>query len=358
MRSWLILPIGLVAAIVILLPLAALTDTGVEYEFREALGLETKGCRPTVDASSPWQTGASLPFALDEARAVTLDGDVYIAGGATGFTELPDGRLVLDSSNRMLRFEPETETYAELAPMPRPLNHIGLVKHRHNLYVFGGYGRNLDQDTSKAFYRYEPGRDRWSRLPDMPVPVAAMGAGIVGDRLIVAGGARDTVPDSKTFAFNFRTQRWSRLPDMPGPREHVGATTLDGSLYVLGGRTSRSFAIQEAGRYEADHSRWESLPALQVPTGGAAAVTSEGSVLVIGGGNDRAETVTGAVQEWDARDPDGWKRLDDMRTPRHGHAAAVADGKIWVFGGSPCAYFAATDNVEWLPAPGSAVAAD
>lgn len=352
------LPIGLVAAIVILLPLAAFTDTGVEYEFREALGLETKGCRPTVDASSSWQTGPSLPFALDEAKAATLDGDVYIAGGATGLTELPSGRLILDSSDKMLRFEPDRGTYVELAPMPRPLNHIGLVKYERDLYVLGGYGRSLDRGTSRALYRYEPSRDRWSRLPDMPEPVAAMGASTVGGRLIVAGGARDNVPISKTFAFDFRTQRWSRLPDMPDQREHVGATTLDGSLYVLGGRTSRSFAIREASRYDVGRGRWEDLPVLQVPTGGADAVTSKGSVLAIGGGNDRAETVTGAVQEWDPRDPGEWKLLDGLRTPRHGHATAVADRKIWVFGGSPCAYFAATDDVEWLPAPGFAVAAD
>ncbi|MEX0973213.1 MAG: kelch repeat-containing protein [Solirubrobacterales bacterium] len=358
MRGWQILPIGLVAAIVILLPLGALTDTGVEYEFREALGLETKGCRPTTNVSSPWQAGPSLPFDLDEPRATTLDGDVYIVGGTTGITERPDGDLLLDSSDRVLRFAPDAETYIELAPMPQPLNHIGLVGYDHDLYVLGGYGRNLDRATRKTFYRYEPDRDRWTRLPDMPEPRSAMAAAVVGDRLIAAGGARDTVPSSHTFAFDFKTQRWSRLVDMPDRREHVGAVSLDGHLYVLGGRTSRSFAVRDASRYDVKRRRWERLPPLRVPTGGPAAVTSEGSVLVIGGGNDGAGTVTGAVQKWDPRDPDKWKRLDDMRLPRHGHAAAVADGKIWVFGGSPCAYFAATDDVEWLAAPGFAAAAD
>jgi hypothetical protein len=352
MRRWHLLPVALVAALVVALPVLAFTDTGVEYDVRDALGLNKGECEPATNESSPWRSGPSLPFLLDEPRAAALDGDVYIAGGIVGLDELPNGRLLLEPSDRVLRFDPETGRYTELAPLPRPLNHIGVVGYDHDLYVLGGYGRTLDTNTSKAVYRYQPARDRWSQMPDMPAPRAAMAVAVVGDRLVVAGGARDRVPVSGAFAFDFGAGRWSRLPSMPGRREHVGSVALDGRVYVLGGRTSSSSAVTSAASYDVEGRRWRSLPPLPTPSGGMAVVATDRAVLGLGGGDDGAGTVTGAVQEWDPA-AESWKLLDEMRTPRHGHAAAIADGKVWVFGGSPCAYFAASDSVEWLPVPGA-----
>lgn len=349
MRTWLI-PAALVAVVLVGLPVLALTDSRVEQDVRRSLGLNTGECEPATDDSSPWQSGPNLPFDLDEPRATALDGDIYLVGGIVGLEERPDGKLLLEPSDRVMRFDPQSGRYAELAPLPRPLNHIGLVGYDHDLYVLGGYGRTLHTGTGRAFYRYDPDRDRWSRMPDMPVPRAAMAADVVGDELIVAAGALNERPSAATFAFDFKRRRWSRLPDMPNRREHVAAAALDGSLYVVGGRTTESFAVSDAARYDVAQRRWRRLPPLPVPAGGMAMVAGEGSVLVIGGGDDGAGTVTGAVQAWDPA-AHRWRLLAGMRTPRHGHAAAVADGKIWVFGGSPCAYFNATDSVEWLPLP-------
>jgi non-specific serine/threonine protein kinase len=347
MRGWLLVPIALVAFVIVGLPLAAVTDSGVENDLRASLGLESIDCEATTDSDSEWREGAKLPLELDEPRATTIDGKIYLAGGITGIVQRP-GRLLLEPSDRLLRFDPETEEYAELAPMPQPLNHIGVVAYGGDLYVAGGYGETLDENTSRAFYRYDVERDRWSRMPDLPEPRAAMGAGVVGNELILAGGARDGVPRADVFAFDFKTRLWSRLPDMPTPREHTGAIGLDGRLYVFGGRSPKSSAVSIAEDYDVAERRWRRLAPMPVGSGGLIVVAVGGHPVALGGGNDPAETVTPAVQEF-APASRRWTELPSLRTARHGHGAAVADGKIWVFGGSLCAYFNATDDVEWLP---------
>jgi hypothetical protein len=352
MRGWVLIPVGLIGLLLIGLPVAAFTETGVEHDLKKALGMDLGECKPMTNLASQWSEGPELEFKRDEPRIGVIDGKAYLVGGVTEVVHSPGERLLLTPSDHLTRFDPRTETYTELAPIPHPLNHVGVVVYRGDLYVLGGYGQRVDAHTTKHFYRYDPDTDRWSRMPDLPDPRSAMAVGVIGHTLIMAGGARDRVPTSDTFAFDFRTRRWSRLPNMHSRREHVGDAVADGKLYVLGGRAPESLAVDTAERFDLATDSWETLPPMPVPAGGLAAVAVGDRVIAIGGGNDEAATVTGAVQEFDPKS-DEWSLLPSLRTPRHGHGATVLGDKIWVFGGSDCAYFADTDLVEWLRLPSS-----
>ena len=250
MRGWLWVPVALVVLLIVALPVAALTDTAPEHELKELLGVDLDECVPMTNLASPWVARESLPFKIDEPRGAAIGEDIYMVGGIDGLEEEDDGSLLLEPSAELTRFRPAGERFEELAPMPRRLNHIGVVAHRGEIYVVGGYGRKLSGHTSKSFFRYDPATDRWTRLPDMPEPRAAMAAGVVGHSLIVAGGARDNTPLASTYAYDFDSGSWSRLPDMGSRREHVGAAVLDGRLYVLGGRAPESLAVDTAERYD------------------------------------------------------------------------------------------------------------
>jgi N-acetylneuraminic acid mutarotase len=350
---------ALVALVMVALPVAALTHTRLEDDLKKAIGLNAGDCEPATNLASAWTDGPDLPYKRDEPRAATIDGRIYLVGGTLNAIEESNGRLLLTPTDAFTRFDPATGRYEDLAPLPRPLNHVGVVAYRGNLYVLGGYGTRADAHTGRGFYRYDPDANHWSHMPDMPEPRAAAAVGVIGHTLIVAGGARDKVALRQAFAFDFRTKRWSRLPDMRSRREHVGGTVVDGKLYVLGGRAPQSLAVDTAERYDPQTRDWERLAPMPVPTGGLTAVAADGKAIAIGGGNDEAATVTGAVQVFDPT-TGGWNLWSALRTPRHGHGAAVAGNRIWVFGGSACAYFNPTERVESLelPASHSAVSQD
>ena len=348
MRGWLLLPLALVVFALIVLPVAALTDSGLERDLRETLGLDLGECEPETNLASPWSEGPALAALRDEPRVGVIGDKAYLAGGVSSIDRTAGERLLLSPTDQLTRFDPRTETYEELAPMPEALNHVGVVVHNGDLYVLGGYADRVDAKTNDDFYRYDAETDRWSQLPDLPAPRAAMAVGILDGELVMAGGARDRVPKDDTFAYDFATREWSRLASMHSRREHVGDVVAGDRLYVLGGRSPRSLAVATAERFDLGADRWETLPPMPVPTGGLAAVAVGNRVIAIGGGDDGAGTVTGAVQEFDP-DSGRWALLPDLRTPRHGHGAALLGEKIWVFGGSACAYFNATDRVESLP---------
>jgi Kelch motif len=347
MRGWLLIPIGLVVLVLVALPAAALTETGVEKNVKEALGIDKEACAPPTNLASAWIKGPSLAGKRDEPRIAVVDGQAYLVGGTTAVVHSPGERLLLTPNDSLTRFDPRNGTYTELAPLPEPLNHMGVVAYRGDVYALGGYGRRVDAHTGKRFYRYDPGTDRWSRLPDMPEPRAAMAVGVVGHTLLVAGGARDRVPLADAFAYGFRDRHWSRLPDMGSRREHVGDAVVGGKLYVLGGRAPHSLAVDTAERYDPASRSWEGLPPMPISVGGLAAVAAGNRVIAIGGGDDRRGTVSGAVQEFDPA-TGKWSLLSSLRTARHGQGAALLGSRIWVFGGSDCAYFHATDSVESL----------
>lgn len=340
------LPLAFVAAVLAGLAIIGLTESSVEREVKGVLGYST-GCQPMIDVGSAWQPGPALATPTDEPRGVALDGSVYLLGGVTGIEPLESGDVVVNEVATVTRFDPATGRYRDVKPMPEPGNHIGTVSHEGALYVLGGFAPRLDRPAKGRFSRYLVAQRRWEELPPMPRPRGAMAVGVIDDRIIVAGGASAGRATRRVDAYDLETGRWSRLADMPTAREHVAGAVVDGSLYVLGGRDARTDALDTAASYDPRTDRWERLPPMPVAAGGLDAAAVGGAVIGVGGGNDRAGTVTAAVQRFDIR-TGRWSRLPDLRTPRHGHATAVAGDRLWVFGGSPCAYFAATDLVEWL----------
>ena len=344
------LPLGLIAATLVAILVLGFTETGIERSVKSSLGYEGGGCRPQTNAASPWEPGPPLMRPRDEPRVTAVDGQIYLFGGAVAIKPLEGGGAAVEEIASTTRFDPRTRRYRALAPMPEPGNHIGLAVHEGSVYVLGGFAAAIDEPAKRRFSRYVVAEDRWEELPPLPIGVGAMAVGVIEDRIILAGGWTGQRELSRVDAYDLETGSWSRLADMPTARQHVGAAVLDGKLYVLGGRDGRSDAIDVAERYDPRTDRWETLPPLPKAAGGLESVTIGGTVVTIGGGDDRGGTVTGAVQRFDPRSA-RWDRLPDLRTPRHGHGATYAAGRMWVFGGSPCAYYAASDLVESLPAP-------
>lgn len=339
--------LGLVVVGAACLGVLGLTETEAERDLKNLVGYEVVPCKPQIITASQWRLGPPLPSPIDEPRAVTLGDTVYLLGGVDGFEETDAGEQVHELPD-VTAFVPATGRYTRRAPMPDAGNHVGVVAHDGRIYVLGGYQPDLARPAKDRFARYDPKADRWEELEPMPFRRGAMAAGVIGDRLIVAGGADGVGNETdRVDAYSFRTRTWERLADMPTGREHTGAAVVGGRLYVVGGRSGDADDLRVAERYDPRQDEWTSLPDLPVGAGGLSALAVDGKVITIGGGSDTKGTVTGAVQQLDPR-TGRWRRLPGMRTPRHGHAAAAVDDRLWALGGSACAYYAATDMTESL----------
>jgi len=353
--------VGVLAVLLAVPLLFAATDTTLESKVRREFGLPHP-CIPRTADSPGWSEETPLPRKLDEPRAVTVDGKIYLAGGIDeivfpeeeGTGPGAEAKVPIRSARTFRTYDPDTGDYEDLPPMPEALNHIGLAVHDGDVYVVGGHGRFLvGGDVRRSFFRYSIAGRRWERLPPMPTARGASGVGVVGDKLYVMGGMDAARPPAKPLGtatdvvevFDFERKRWSTAAPLITAREHMAAAVLGGQLYVLGGRNRKTDALPDAERYDPRRNSWEPVEPLPLPTGGGQALSAGGALFVIGGGDDRAGQVADAVQRYDPANG-SWSQRPPMRTARHGFAAATVGRTIFTFGGSPCAKFAASDTSE------------
>ena len=300
--------------------------------------------RATSSAAERWRTLARSILARTEVAAARIGGRAYVVGGFAA----PGGA----TSDVVEVYDLARDRWARVKPIPQAVNHAAAVAYDGDLYVVGGYtaAAGLVAETN-ALWRYEPSAERWSRLPGAPSARGALAAGVVGDRLYAAGGARGGAALATLEIYDFRRRRWSRGPSMRTAREHLAATVQGGALYVLAGRAGGLNNFRVAERFVVARRRWERLPGMRKARGGLAAATVSGRIVVVGG-EENAGTI-GAVESYDQRTR-RWRFEPRMKTPRHGLGAVARggrsgrNGQIIVLEGGPTAGLDYSDVTEAL----------
>ena len=120
-----------------------------------------------------------MPRRGTTSRAAAPAGRLFAVGGR------PPNTLAVNEA-----FDPATGSWATRAPLPTGRSgHAGAVV-RGCLYVFGGEG---NPSTASGVFReneaYDPRTNTWESLAPMPVPRHGIGAAVIGDRIYLPGGA-------------------------------------------------------------------------------------------------------------------------------------------------------------------------
>jgi N-acetylneuraminic acid mutarotase len=191
--------------------------------------------------SGQWSEGAPMPTPRGAMGFTILENRIHLLGGnAAGPHAVHDhegGQIAEDRSvNTHEAYDPATNRWQRLAPMPTPRNHLGAAALNGRIHaVVGRVGRNFEMTTHEI---YDPAVDRWTTGPAVPTGRSGVATLAHQGFVYVFGGETFTEP-SRTFddveRFNPRTNRWERLPPMPTARHGLGAAALGTSVYVLSG---------------------------------------------------------------------------------------------------------------------------
>ena len=142
---------------------------------------------PLSGASGSWAARTPMPTARAMAAAVTIDGRVYVVGGAMG-------AFNNQSLSTLEVYDPVTNTWSTGAPMPTHRFGLQAAAIDGHLYAIGGYQHSVvgggDAYTLlAAVERYDPLSNTWTVLAPMPNAHGLAGGGQLAGAVHIAGGA-------------------------------------------------------------------------------------------------------------------------------------------------------------------------
>lgn len=281
-----------------------------------------------------WVRLRAVGEARQEVGVAELNGKIYLIGGFSNNSRL-------DVSPTVEVYDPQTDRWSFVAPLPEPLHHTTAISLGGRLYVIAGYNTLGFNPVASAF-SYDPNTNRWTRIASLPNRRGALAIGVIEDKIYAVGGEA-TGATGELNVYDPKTNTWRTLSPMPTPREHIAAGVINGKLYVAGGRRPGNFTLDTLEEYDPLTDSWRSRSPMPTGRSGIAGAVFNNRLYIFGGeGNPRS--ALGTFAENESYDPvtDTWRSEVPMPNPRHGIGAAVIDNKIFIPSGSPIQGFGVT----------------
>jgi N-acetylneuraminic acid mutarotase len=198
-------------------------------------------------AGDTWKALTPMPTKRGSALAAVVNDKIYVIGGATMIPGSKETSVLPThphmSVGAVEEYDPPTNTWRERSPMPTPRNHAAIGVVNAKIYVIGGrVGAafiGLASDIS-VVEEYDPALDQWSGpRARMPIARSALGAGVYGGRIYVAGGEYQDPHMMATFraveAYDPASNTWSEMPPMPVSRHGLAVGVIGNRLHVVSG---------------------------------------------------------------------------------------------------------------------------
>ncbi len=218
-----------------------------------------------------WLPAPRLPEPRHHAAAATVDGIVYLAGGAASATDWTPADDVWGA-------EPGGR-WRRVAAMPEGRQGHAMVALQDKLYVVGGVGRTDDTLI------YDVTDERWTRGAPIPAGRDHLRA-VEWNGEIWAIGGRAGAPTDRVDVYDPRRDRWTRGIDLPEPMSAMAVGVVRGQLHVIGGEDPRFFrggVLSDHVQLDEGAERWEERPRQMLPVHGAGFGVFERSLIVAGG---------------------------------------------------------------------------
>lgn len=281
-----------------------------------------------------WAMGAPAPTERTEVAVAAVEGKIYVVGG---FNK-PSLKNALDYaiSRSVDVFDPESNTWTTVTPLPEGRHHAGIAVLNGKLYVIGGFAQSLLSvwKAVPTVYQYDSASAVWRELPQMPTARGALGVAVYRDRLYAIGGYDGDQNTTAVEVFDPQSNTWSTAASIPTPRDHLAVVTAGSRIYAIGGRSDldyrQNMAVVE--EYDPESDQWQSRAKLPTARSGIAAGVIDGHIYVLGGESGQG---TFATNEMYAPDADKWHDMAPMPTARHGLGAAVVGNRLYVISGGP-----------------------
>jgi N-acetylneuraminic acid mutarotase len=185
-----------------------------------------------------WRARAPMPTARGALAVGVIDGKIYAVGGKRDSRQDGEGKHKEKILNTLEVYDPVSDTWQTLPPMPTPRDHLAAAVVNGRLYAIGGRHGSIGNSMT-INEMFDPHTQRWTAKAPMPTRRSGMAAAVSGRRIYIFGGEDKKEIGCVTFnateSYNPDTDQWATHAQMAHARHGLGAAALDGRMYVIAG---------------------------------------------------------------------------------------------------------------------------
>ncbi|MDR2707237.1 MAG: hypothetical protein LBB87_00600 [Nitrososphaerota archaeon] len=171
-----------------------------------------------------WNIKTPLKYPREKFVTVIFDGKIYAIGGygSHGY-----GGSYVGTTER---YDPKTDKWTTLAPMPTPRTEVSVVVYQGKIYCMGGVfsisGRGITSKTD-AVEVYDPVTNKWSKKASLPFEPSST-AYVINDQLFVIERW-----GRQMYVYNPFDDSWSSKTALPVIMSDMTAIVIDDNLFAI-----------------------------------------------------------------------------------------------------------------------------
>jgi N-acetylneuraminic acid mutarotase len=225
-----------------------------------------------------WANKSSIPTTRGALQANVVNGKIYLIGG-----QKLAGLYIVDASISNDVYDPETDTWTQMAPIPTAVMGYASVVFDNKIYIIsGGNESGPDYNPTKLVQIFDPATNQWTNGTPIPTGIiSARACATTGlsasKRVYVIGGALTSYARWETYnvinltqIYDPETDTWTTGAPMLTPREDFGIAVVNDEIYAIGGvKEEKYLAVNEKytpSCYIPEFPSWVLLPLLIVAT--------------------------------------------------------------------------------------------
>ncbi len=286
-------------------------------------GISSATVEEYIIEDNVWRERTPLDAAQHSVAAATVPADELI-DGAEIQSWLLGGQIGGGLTDSITYFTQDQDYVRLLNPLGDGRFKHAAVALGERIYVLGG--RNFQEETTT--FAYDPETESFSPIAPLPSFQNGPGAVAISDKIYVIGGTNNFGnPLATTRAYEPATNAWTTLAPMPTGRSEPAVAALGHEIFVIGGRNG--VALQTVEIYDTRANTWRAGTVLPQGRTDAVAVEHNGDIYLIGGRNP-SDAIVGTIQRLRAGT---WTTLTGSIPVADAVAAQIHANQVVVFGG-------------------------
>ena len=220
------------------------------------------------------------------------------------------------------------------------IDHYGGFMDSDGTFAYEGGGYSFSAaDNINEFGKFNPVTNTWTPLAPVPDLNNGEASGVYApnvNKLFVFGGERfnSGFVVNTTRIYDIATNTWSTGAPMPDLRAFMGSGYFNGKIYLVGGYSTGNVdpSFGQVWEYDPVLNTWNtSRMSMPVTLGGPGFGIINGHMYIAGGRN-LANTNLNTLYDYDIA-ANSWTARANMPAGVNVPGSAVIAGKLWVFGG-------------------------